>query len=140
MKRIMIITGIFALFGITGFSQQKKLKDLIGRWEIVGEQNMQASLDVVDSSTIVLVYMGETKKIVNYKFNFGKSPIWFDFSTEDSASNMSVESLLEIVNDSMIKWQLFVDESRPDYFSSTKGDLFYLRKVKSNTNTGVVAN
>lgn len=140
MKRIMIITGIFAFFGITGFSQQKKLKDLIGRWEIVGEQNMQASLDVVDSSTIVLVYMGETKKIVNYKFNFGKSPIWFDFSTEDSASNMSVESLLEIVNDSMIKWQLFVDESRPDYFSSTKGDLFYLRKVKSNTNTGVVAN
>lgn len=140
MKRMILITGIVTFFGITGFSQQKKLKDLIGRWEIVGEQNMQASLDVIDSSTIVLVYMGETRKIVDYKFNFEKSPIWFDFSTEDSVSMVSVKSLLEIVNDNMIKWQLFVDEGRPDYFSSTKGDLFYLRKVKPNTNAGVVAN
>ena len=140
MKRMILITGIFTFFCITGFGQQKKLKDLIGRWEIVGEQNMQASLDVIDSSTIVLVYMGETRKIVDYKFNFEKSPIWFDFSTEDSASIVSVKSLLEIVNDNMIKWQLFVDEGRPDYFSSTKGDLFYLRKVKLNTNAGVVSN
>lgn len=138
MKRILLITGIVTLLGVTGFSQQKKLKDLVGRWEIVGEQNMQASLDVIDSSTIVLVYMGETRKIVDYKFNFEKSPIWFDFSTEDSASVVTVKSLLEIVNDNMIKWQLFVDEGRPDYFSSTKGDLFYLRKVKLNSNAGVV--
>ena len=138
MKRMMLLTGIFTFFGITGFSQQKKLKDLIGRWEIVGDQNIQARLEV-DSSTIVLVYMGETKKIVDYKFNFEKSPIWFDFSTEDSTSLLTVKSLLEIVNDNMIKWQLFVDEGRPDYFSSTKGDLFYLRKVKLNNNVGVVA-
>ena len=140
MKRTIIMTGIFAFLGLTGFSQQKKLQDLVGRWEIVGEQNMEASLDVIDSSTIVLVYMGETRKIVDYKFDFAKSPIWFDFSTEDSASIVSVKSLLEIVNDNMIKWQLFVDEGRPDYFSSTKGDLFYLRKVKANTNAGVVTN
>ena len=132
------MAGILGFFSLTGFTQQKKLKDLIGRWEIVGEQNMQASLDVIDSSTIVLIYMGETKKIVDYKFNFDKNPIWFDFSTEDSASVISVKSLMEIVNDNMIKWQLF-DDSRPDYFSSTKGDLFYLRKVKSNSNTGAVA-
>jgi hypothetical protein len=139
MKRMILMTGLFTFFSITGFSQQKKLKDLIGRWEIVGEQNMQASLDVIDSSTIVLIYMGETKKIVDYKFDFAKSPIWFDFSTEDSASVVTVKSLLEIVNDNMIKWQLFVDETRPDYFSSTKGDLFYLRKIKLNSNAGVVA-
>ncbi len=132
------MAGILGFFSLTGFTQQKKLKDLIGRWEIVGEQNMQASLDVIDSSTIVLIYMGETKKIVDYKFNFDKNPIWFDFSTEDSASVISVKSLMEIVNDNMIKWQLF-DDSRPDYFSSTKGDLFYLRKVKSNSNIGAVA-
>lgn len=140
MKRMIVIAGMLTLFGITGFSQQKKLKDLLGRWEIIGEQNMEASLDVIDSLTIVLVYMGETRKIVDYKFNFEKSPIWFDFSTEDSASTVSVKSLMEIVNDNMIKWQLFVDDSRPDHFSSTKGDLFYLRKVKLNTNAGVVSN
>jgi hypothetical protein len=136
MKRMIVITGIFFFIGITGFGQQKKFKDLLGRWEIVGEQNMQASLEVIDSSTIVLIYMGEKKKISDYKFDFEKTPIWFDFSTEDSASIVTVKSLLEIVNDNMIKWQLFVDEGRPDYFSSSKGDLFYLRKVKLNSNTG----
>ena len=140
MKRMIVITGLFAFLGMQGFSQQKKLKDLIGRWEIVGDQNVQASLDVIDSSTLVLVYMGETRKIVDYKFDFAKNPIWFDFSTEDSASIVPVKSLLEIINDNMIKWQLFVDEGRPDYFSSTNGDLFYLRKIKPNTNAGVVIN
>ena len=138
MKRI-VITALIVFLGITAFSQQKKLKDLIGRWEIIGEQNVGATLEVIDSSTIVLVYMGEKKKIIDYKIDFEKSPIWFDFSTEDSVSTVAVQSLLEIVNDNMIKWQLFVDESRPAYFSSTKGDLFYLRKVKLNTNAGVVA-
>jgi hypothetical protein len=139
MKRMIVITGIFIFLGITGFSQQKKLKDLLGHWEIVSDKNVEARLEVIDSSTIVLTYMGEKKKIIDYKLNFEKSPIWFDFSTEDSASMVTVKSLLEIVNDNMIKWQLFIDESRPDYFSSTKGDLFYLRKVKP-ANAGVVIN
>jgi len=138
MKRI-VITGLIVFLGLAGFSQQKRLKDLIGRWEIVGEQDAGATLEVIDSSTIVLIYMGEKKKIIDYKIDFGKSPIWFDFSTEDSVSTVAVQSLLEIVNDNMIKWQLFVDETRPAYFSSTKGDLFYLRKVKLNSNAGVVA-
>jgi len=49
-----------------------------------------------------------------------------------------VKSILEILNDNMIKWQLFVDEERSPHFSSTKGEMFYLRKVKPVTNTGVV--
>jgi hypothetical protein len=140
MKKMMIVTGLFILLGSTSFSQQKKFKDLIGRWEIVGEQDAGATLEVIDSSTIILVYMGEKKKITDYKFNFDKFPIWFDFSTEDTASTVSVKSLLQVINDSMIKWQLFVDETRPEYFSATKGDLFYLRKVKPDVGTAVVSN
>ena len=67
--------------GTQAFNQQKQLKDLIGRWEIVGEQNDSASLEVIDSSTIILNYMGEKKKIIDYKIDFQRSPIWFDFST-----------------------------------------------------------
>src|SRR4030095_14566670 len=130
MKRVIVITGILVFLGTTGFSQQKKFRDLVGRWEIVGEQNDSASLEIIDSSTIVLSYMGEKKKIIDYKIDFQKSPIWFDFSTRDSSSNVLVKSLLEIMNDNMIKWQLFVDEDRTDHFSSTKGELFYLRKSK----------
>ena len=140
MKRMMVITGIFIFLGTTGFGQQKKLKDLIGRWEIVGEQSDSACLEVIDSSTIILNYMGEKKRIVDYKIDFQKSPIWFDFSTGDSSSTVVVKSLLEIINDNMIKWQLFVDEERTDHFSSTKGELYYLRKAKPAIITASINN
>jgi hypothetical protein len=44
------------------------------------------------------------------------------------------------MNDSMIKWQLFVDEDRTDHFSSTKGELYYLRKTKPAIITAMVNN
>jgi len=126
--------------GTEAFNQQKQLKDLIGRWEIVGEQSDSASLEIIDSSTIILNYMGERKKIIEYKIDFQRSPIWFDFSTGDSSSTVMVKSLLEVMNDSMIKWQLFVDEDRTEHFSSTKGELFYLRKAKPAAITAMVNN
>ena len=126
--------------GTEAFNQQKQLKDLIGRWEIVGEQSDSASLEIIDSSTIILNYMGERKKIIEYKIDFQRSPIWFDFSTGDSSSTVVVKSLLEVMNDSMIKWQLFVDEDRTEHFSSTKGELYYLRKAKPAVITAMVNN
>ena len=126
--------------GIRAFNQQKQLKDLVGRWEIIGEQSDSASLEIIDSSTIILNYMGERKKIIEYKIDFQRSPIWFDFSTGDSSSTVMVKSLLEVMNDSMIKWQLFVDEDRTEHFSSTKGELYYLRKAKPAAITAMVNN
>jgi len=126
--------------GIEAFNQQKQLKDLVGRWEIIGEQSDSASLEIIDSSTIILNYMGERKKIIEYKIDFQRSPIWFDFSTGDSSSTVLVKSLLEVMNDSMIKWQLFVDEDRTAHFSSTKGELYYLRKAKPAAITAMVNN
>ena len=141
MKRMIVITGILVFLGITGFGQQKQFKDLVGRWEIVSEQTDSASLEIIDSSTIILSFMGEKKKIIDYKIDFQRSPIWFDFSTTgDSSSVVLVKSLLEIMNDNMIKWQLFVDEDRTDHFSSTKGELYYLRKAKPANSNAIVIN
>ena len=140
MKRILLAAVMLASFGVTGFSQQKKLKDLVGRWEILGEQDTGACLEVIDSSTMVLIYNGEKRKIMDYKIDFSKSPIWFDFSTGDSSSVVTVKSLLEIMNDNMIKWQLFMDEDRTIHFSSSKGELFYLRKAISGPNAAIVVN
>ncbi|HMK18069.1 MAG TPA: hypothetical protein VK492_07720 [Chitinophagaceae bacterium] len=139
MKKIFFVLMIL-FTGTEAFNQQKQLKDLIGRWEIVGEQSDSASLEIIDSSTIILNYMGERKKIIEYKIDFQRSPIWFDFSTGDSSSTVMVKSLLEVMNDSMIKWQLFVDEDRTEHFSSTKGELFYLRKAKPAAITAMVNN
>src|SRR6187399_2359717 len=139
MKKIFFVLMIL-FAGIEAFNQQKQLKDLIGRWEIIGEQSDSASLEIIDSSTIILNYMGERKKIIEYKIDFQRSPIWFDFSTGDSSSTVVVKSLLEVMNDSMIKWQLFVEEDRTEHFSSTKGELYYLRKAKPAVITAMVNN
>ncbi len=139
MKKIFFVLMIL-FTGTEAFNQQKQLKDLIGRWEIVGEQGDSASLEIIDSSTIILNYMGERKKIIEYKIDFQRSPIWFDFSTGDSSSTIVVKSLLEVMNDNMIKWQLFVDEDRTEHFSSTKGELYYLRKAKPAAITAMVNN
>jgi hypothetical protein len=139
MKKILLIPIILFL-AISAFSQQKNIKHLIGRWEIIDEQNSGASLEVIDDSTFFLSYNGEKKKIIDYKIDFTKKPIWFDFSTNDTASFVNVKSLLEIINDNTIKWQLFVDEERTSQFSSSKGEMLFLRKTKSLNNTGIVSN
>ena len=139
MKKIFFVLMIL-FTGTEAFNQQKQLKDLVGRWEIIGEQSDSASLEIIDSSTIILNYMGERKKIIEYKIDFQRSPIWFDFLTGDSSSTVVVKSLLEVMNDSMIKWQLFVDEDRTEHFSSTKGELYYLRKAKPAVITAMVNN
>ena len=132
---------IILFVGTQAFNQQKQFKDLVGRWEIVSDQTDSASLEIIDSSTIILSFMGEKKRIIDYKIDFQRSPIWFDFSTsDDSSSTVLVKSLLEIMNDNMIKWQLFVDEDRTDHFSSTKGELYYLRKAKPASSIGIVTN
>ena len=139
MKKIFFVV-LLGLSGLDAISQQKKFTDLLGRWEFVGEQNRGACLEIIDSSNIILSYNGEKKKISYYQIDFAKSPIWFDFSTEDSASTVSVKSIMEIMNGNMIKWQLFIDEDRPNYFSSSKGELLYLKKSASTINTGVAVN
>ena len=140
MKKILFAVAITFL-AIKGTGQQKKFKDLVGRWEFVGEQSNIATLEVIDSSNIILSYNGEKKKIIDYKMDFAKNPIWFDFSTIDSSyTTVTVKSLLELINDNMIKWQFFVDEERTPYFSSSKGELFYLRKMKSSATVPVASN
>jgi hypothetical protein len=137
MKKILLIIPI-AFATISGFGQ-KKFTDLVGHWEIV-DQNTHASLDIVDSSNIILSYNGEKKTITDLKIDFQKVPVWFDFSTEDSSSSIvMIKSLIETVNENLIKWQLFIDEDRTDHFSSTKGELFYLRKVKPIVTTAIVS-
>lgn len=115
----------------------KNIKDITGRWEVAGEQDAGCALEIVDSNTIMLTFMGEKKKMLEYKIDFSHSPYWFDFTVSDTSSVISVKSLLEVVNDSMIKWQLFVDEDRTDHFSSSKGELFYLRRNLTPANTGL---
>ena len=42
----------------------------------------------------------------------------------------SDKAVLQVMNDSVIKWQLFVGEERARYFTSSKGELYYLKRSK----------
>ena len=139
MKKIFVAIALIAFIGIEGRAQ-KKLSDIIGVWEFIGEKDTGAYLEIIDSTHIILSYNGEKKKITDYKIDFQKSPIWLDFITTDTNSVINIKSLLEVVNDNMIKWQLFIDEDRTAFFSSTKGELYYLRKAKPVISTASVSN
>ena len=102
---------------------------MVGTWEIIGEQDFGGGLQIIDSANILIRFMGEEKRILEYKIDFSKSPYWFDFSAKDSTSISKFKSLLEFVNDDMLKWQIFTDEVRANHFTSTTGESFYLKRV-----------
>lgn len=128
MKKILFAAAVTCLISISGFGQAKKFQNMVGSWEIVGGQEGSGGLEVIDSTTILIKFMGEEKKLIQYKIDFSKSPYWFDFTAKDTTAVSNFKSLLEFVNDDMIKWQVFVDEERTSHFSSSSGELFYLKR------------
>src|SRR5436190_1812691 len=128
MKTILIVMAATLIFNVAGVSQVKKFQQMIGSWEIVSSQDPGGKLEIIDSSTIVIRFMGEEKKLLQYKFDFSKSPFWFDFTAKDSASVSNFKSLIEFVNDDTMRWQIFIDEERPDHFSSEGGEVLYLKR------------
>lgn len=139
MKKIILLAISSFLISTALQAQVQKFQDIVGNWDVVGEQNTGASLQVVDSTTIILTYMGERRIITNYKMDFSKSPCWFDFSASDSSSVVQVKSLMQRVGDDVLKWQLFVDEDRSPSFTSNKGELLYLKKSRPVGGAAVAA-
>ncbi len=130
--RIIVIGGLF-LLSVSGYGQNAKFKDIAGKWEVVGDPNANATLTIIDSSTIEFSYMGEKKTISNYTIDYTKSPYWLDFTASDSSASFQVKSILQKVGDDVLKWQLFIDEDRSPYFTASKGEVFYLKKARPVT-------
>lgn len=138
MKRMILVTGICGLWCWQGIAQTTSvsnnriagIQNLIGQWEIVGTKDDKGRLEILDSATIVLSYGGEKRPLNSFKIDFTKSPIWFDFSVKDTTEVTTVKSIMEIISEDLIKWQVFMNEERVDYFSAEKGELFFLKRVK----------
>ncbi len=122
------IMGLLAcfVFSNSSFGQNLSWKDLTGRWE--GADG--GGIEVVDSSKVYLIYGSQRKQLSSYKVDFSKTPAWFDFTVTDSSQTMNMRSLLLMVNNDLLKWQVFEDDNRPVHFSSDNGDLLYLRRKK----------
>lgn len=114
-------------------AQVKSFKDITGKWEIVGQDLNGASLEVIDSNRIFLTYGGQKKEVIDAVLNTKKSPAWFDFKIKDSTEVLQVKTLIHVYNDGIMKWQLFIEEDRPEFFTSNKGEMMYLKKLSGST-------
>ena len=137
MKKFLILLSALVYFSSGSFGQANKFQSMVGLWEMVGEQESGGGLQIKDSSTISIRFMGEEKTILRYNIDFSKSPIWFDFSCRDTATVSNFKSLIEFVGDDTLKWQIFTDGERADHFTSRSGELFYLKRVRPKSNTAL---
>jgi hypothetical protein len=132
MKRGFVI-AVFLLCVGKNFGQVKSFQDLTGRWQVVGDQAGASGLVVADSSNIILTYNGEKKKVLDLKIDFSKSPVWFDFAVQDGDSLLRVQSILEMIDSTNLKWQLFLNEVRTEKFTPARGEFLYLKKSMTST-------
>lgn len=139
MKKLLIGLATMMTLHSNLQGQGRNFQNFIGNWEFVADGSEKGGLQIVDSSTIFIRFMGEEKKLIQYKIDFSKSPYWFDFSAKDTSSVSNFKSIIEFVNDDMLKWQVFVDEDRPDHFTSGSDDVFYLRRVQKPSSAVAVA-
>jgi hypothetical protein len=129
--KTFIVVMLLGLFSFNNLSAQSRdIKQLIGKWEAVDSENQKGGLEVVDSSTIYLVFGTEKKRIASYKADFTKSPVWFDFVIKDESNTLQLKSLILFVNDDLIQWQVSEGDVRPANFSQTNGEMMYLRRKK----------
>jgi hypothetical protein len=111
------------LFVATATAQQRGLKQLLGRWESADGEG----IELVDSTRLFLLYHGEKKLVSDYQIDFTRSPYWFDFTLKDSSGIHQIKSLLLVVNDDLLQWQIFED-FRPSEFDPSKGEMIYLKR------------
>ena len=125
---VVMLLGLFSFNNVS--AQSRDIQQLIGKWEAVDSENQKGGLEVVDSSTIYLVFGTEKKRIASYKADFTKSPVWFDFVIKDESNTLQLKSLILFVNDDLIQWQVSESDVRPANFSQTNGEMMYLRRKK----------
>ena len=130
MTRIFHMLLAVFIFGQSCPAQMKNIQELSGRWDITGE-SPGTSLEIADSANIFLTYMGEKKRITSYHADFTKSPYWFDFTISDSSGVMQIKSLLQVYSNNIMKWQLFLDEERTPYFTASRGEIIYLKRMST---------
>jgi hypothetical protein len=131
MKKLIVALALFLSMGIVAEAQKSySFDNLKGSWR----NRNGAGLDIVDSSTIYIVYGTQRKLVTRSRADFSKSPVWLDLAVKDSTHTTTLKSLLLFVNEDLIQWQVFDSETRPAYFSTSRGDMLFLKRVTEMIN------
>src|SRR5687767_3038069 len=127
MKILFLIAATFLATSVLGQPLPGKL---IGKWEVVDSENRGMGLEIKDSTEIYIVYGEEKKRVSSFKADFSRSPAWFDFTVKDSTDVIQLKTLINLVNDDLVQWQLFDGPTRPDRFTEKEGEIVYMRRKR----------
>lgn len=129
-KFIVVLAFLVSMTNSVGAQGRYNFDNLRGSWR----NRNGAGLDIVDSNTIYIVYGTQKKLVTRSKADFSKSPVWLDLAVKDSNKVTTLKSLLLFVNDDLLQWQVFDSETRPAYFSTSRGDMLFLKRMEELTN------
>ena len=130
MKTIIYLLASCLILTSAAFAQSIDLPALKGKWL----NKYGAGIEISGSSQMYVVYAGEKREIVSYEADFSKSPAWFDFTVKHNDKVVKLKSLIYLLEDDLLKWQIFESESRPAYFTLDKGETLYLKRIKTLLN------
>ena len=100
---------------------------LAGPWQAVQNQNASGGFEAVDTGKLNLFFGKERKPLLSIQADLSKSSAWLDFMVKDTAGNVRLQSLLQVIDDGMIQWQFF-DSTRANHSTSASGEIFFLRR------------
>ena len=127
-----IILTLCVALASTCYAQQNKygFKNLVGTWR----NSKGCGLDVVDSNTVYIVH-GHQRKLATASLpDFSKNPMSFNLTVNDNAHRLIVKSLLVFVDENVLQWQLFDDETKPANFRYDRSDMIFLKKIEELSN------
>jgi hypothetical protein len=103
--------------------------NLIGKWEAKDSKGITGSINFIDSVNIIVTIPGQPLPRGTYTINTTKDPFWFDITIKQGKKNLIMKSLLKLINETTLKWQVFLDGNRPNSFiKETSNNTILLKK------------
>src|SRR5690349_4082953 len=118
MKKSFVALFVGLLFFTVGASsQQRNMRDLIGKWEEQGDKADNGSLEFVDSSKVVMSMKGRKLNPSAFTVDFSKNPIPLDIIMVRGEEKRILKSLIQFVDHDTMKWQVFPAGDRGTAFT-----------------------
>jgi hypothetical protein len=135
MKKMMLALSFLASVTVWAQSEEEAIErigkeergfqDLVGSWR----NKSGAGLDIVDSNTVYIV-RGDQRKLAIAKISDAKkAPVTFNLTIKDSTKMITLKGLLMPVGENMLQWQIFDSETKPASYTSSRGDMLFLKRI-----------
>ena len=102
--KTVILSFIFSLACLSGFSQENKL---IGKWVNSAENRQDEQFEFKENNTAYMIKEGIPSPLFKYKFDTNKSPNWVDLKVKEEDFQMTMQGLVEFIDEDTVKLELF---------------------------------